>query len=88
MPILILFSLAIAIIGEAVYFPFIPIVLYLHKHNEEFKYFWNRDLNMEDGASKVYMFDFIFAGSYLGIFFALNLTCVLFGIGIPFHDGN
>jgi hypothetical protein len=88
LPILILLSLAIAIIGEVLYLPFIPIVLYLHKHNEEFKYFWNRELNMEDCAGKVYMCDFVLAGSYLGLFFALNLAGVLFGIGIPFHNGH
>ena len=88
LPILILLSLAIAVIGEVLYLPFIPIVLYLHKHNKEFKYFWNHELDMEDAAGKIYKFDFIFAGSYFGLFFAINFTCLLFGIGIPFHDGH
>lgn len=43
---------------------------------------------MEDAAGKIYKFDFIFAGSYFGFFFALNLTSILLGIGIPFHNGH
>ena len=88
LPALILFSLIVAVAGEVVYFPFIPLVLYLHKHNEEFRYFWDNELNMKDAANKVYIFDFIFAGSYLGLYFALNLTAVLFNVGIPFHNGH
>lgn len=87
LPLLILLSLVVAVVGEVLYFPFIPVVLYLYKYNEEFRYIWNHDLNMKDCAGKVYMFDFIFAGSYLGLFFAINLIAVLFGIGIPFHTG-
>ena len=88
LPILILLSIAIAIVGEVLYFPFIPIVLLLHKYNKEFRHFWNYELNMQDSLRKVYMFDFIFAGSYIGCFFAINLISVLFGIGIPFHNGH
>ena len=88
LPILILLSLSVAVVGEILYLPFIPVVLYFHKRNNEFKYFWNRELNMEDCAGKVYTFDFIFAGSYLGLFFALNLTSLLFGTGIPFYAGR
>lgn len=88
LPVLILLSLAVAVVGEALYIPFIPVVLYLHKHNEEFKYFWDRDLGMKDCAGKVYMFDFIFAGSCLGLFFAIILTSILFEKGIPFHTGH
>ena len=88
LPLLILLSLVVAIVGEIFYFPFIPAVLYFHRRNKEFRRFWNHELDMEDCAGKTYMFDFIFAGSYLGLFFALNLTCVLFGIGTPFHNGR
>ena len=88
LPLLILLSLGVAVIGEVLYIPFIPVVLYLHKYNEKFRHIWNHELNMEDAAGKIYKFDFIFAGSYFGLFYALNLTCLLFGIGIPFHNGH
>lgn len=88
LPVLILLSLVVAVIGEILYFPFIPAVLYLHKYSKEFKYFWDIELGMKDCANKVYMFDFIFAGSYLGLYFALNLTAVLFNFGTPFNNGH
>ena len=88
LPILILLSLVVAIVGEILYFPFIPLVLYLHKHNEKFRYFWDKDLDMKDRAGKIYMLNFMLAGSYFGLFFAMNFICVLFGIGIPFHNGH
>lgn len=85
---LILLSIIVAVVGEVLYIPFIPVVLYLHKHNEKFRHFWNHELDMEDAAGKIYKFDFIFAGSYFGLFFTLNLTSILLGIGIPFHNGH
>ena len=88
LPLLILLSLGVAVIGEVLYIPFIPVVLYLHKYNEKFRNFWNHELDMEDAAGKIYKFDYIFAGSYFGLFYALNLTCILLGIGIPFHNGH
>lgn len=86
--ILILLLLVVAVVGEILYFPFIPLVLYLHNNNEKFRYFWNHKLNIEDCEHKIYIFDFIFAGSYLGLFFAINLIGILLGIGIPFHNGH
>ena len=88
LPILIVFSLAVAVVGEALYIPFIPLILYLHKRNEKFRHFWNYELNMEDGEHKIYVLDFILAGSYFGLFFAINFTGLLLGIGIPFHSGH
>ena len=88
LPILILLSLVVAVVGEILYFPFIPLVLYLHKNNEEFRYFWNNELDMEDAVGKIYKFDFIFAGSYLGLFFAINFASILLRTGIPFHNGH
>ena len=88
LPILIALSLAVAVVGEALYIPFIPLVLYLHKRNEKFRHFWDKDLDMKDSAGKVYILDFILAGSYFGLFFAIDLTGLLLGIGIPFHNGH
>ena len=85
---LILLSLAVAVVGEVLYIPFIPVVLCLYKCNEKFRHFWDHDFIIKNRAGKVYMRDFIFAGSYFGLFFAMNFICALFGIGIPFHNGH
>ena len=83
--VLIVLSLAVAVVGEALYIPFIPVVLYLHKHNEKFRHVWNREIQHSVGFA--YIVDVIFAGSYFGLFFALNFACALSGIGIPFCHG-
>lgn len=83
---LILLSIIAMVVGEILYIPFIPIVLYLHKHNSNFRYFWNYELNMEDACHKVYTSDFILAGLIPGFYFAINLLSLLFEIGTPFHD--
>lgn len=85
---LILLSIIAMVIGEVLYAPFIPIVLYLHKHNSKFRHFWNYKLNMEDANHKIYKSDFILAGSIPGFYFMINLSALLFGIGIPFHNGH
>lgn len=85
---LILLSIIAMVVGEVLYAPFIPIVLYLHKHNSKFRHFWNHELKMEDANHKVYTFDFILAGSIPGFYYALNFAALLLGIGIPFHNGH
>jgi len=85
---LILLSIIAMAVGEVLYIPFIPIVLYLHKHNSKFRHFWNHELDMEDADHKVYTFDFIMAGLLPGFYFAINFSAILFGIGIPFHNGH
>ena len=85
---LILLSIIAMVVGEVLYIPFIPIVLYLYKHNSKFRHFWNYELNMEDADHKVYTSDFILAGLIPGFYFAINLSAILFKIGIPFHNGR
>lgn len=87
-PVLLLLSPIIAIIGELLYIPFIPITLVAYKYNSNFRKSVKEILNICGDTNTRCVIKILLIGTLLGFWLAIYCIAILTGTGTPFHSGH
>lgn len=87
-PVLLLLSPIIAIIGELLYIPFIPITLLAYKYNSNFKKYLKVKLQIYGDTNVKCVMKILLIGTLFGFYLGIFCVAILTGEGTPFHSGH